>query len=211
VNASQQSLMKRSIEFGVSTRKWNSAHEGRDALSLDTELENGLIEVSNFVGVGPHTSSLNLVMRALGHGMHVGIVEFVPGSVSMGEEKFLRRFPGEVTICSASPDLSLTEQDEDFNAERSEELAQIRAGKAWQQALEFLRNPTIGLVILGGLNRILSSEYLNVHQVVQHLLKRPLHQHVLITGFQAPAELLDIADTVFEIRTLKNSVAIGFD
>ncbi|MBJ7311408.1 cob(I)yrinic acid a,c-diamide adenosyltransferase [Rugamonas sp. CCM 8940] len=161
----------------------------------------GVIVVNTGNGKGKSSSGFGMAVRAMGHGMKVGVVQFIKGALSTGEEKFLRRFPDEVSFHVMGEGYTWDTQ----NRERDIEKAQL----AWQQARVFLADPSIGLVLLDELNIALKYRYLDVHAVIADLLERPAMQHVVITGRGAPEELVAIADTVTEMAVVKHAFKAG--
>lgn len=161
----------------------------------------GIIVVNTGNGKGKSSSGFGMAIRAMGHGMKVGVVQFIKGALSTGEEKFLRRFPDEVSFHVMGEGYTWDTQ----NRERDTEKAQL----AWQQARAFLADPSIGLVLLDELNIALKYRYLDVHSVIADLLERPAMQHVVITGRGAPEELVAIADTVTEMAVVKHAFKAG--
>jgi cob(I)alamin adenosyltransferase len=161
----------------------------------------GVIVVTTGNGKGKSSSGFGMVMRALGHGMKVGVVQFIKGAMSTGEEKFLRRFPDEVQFHAMGEGYTWETQ----NRERDMEKAEV----AWQQALRFLNDPEIGLVLLDELNIALKYRYLDVERVVADLKARPAMQHVVVTGRAAPQALIDAADTVSEMQEIKHAFKNG--
>jgi cob(I)alamin adenosyltransferase len=161
----------------------------------------GIIIVNNGNGKGKSSSGLGMVMRAMGHGMKVGVVQFIKGALETGEEKFLRRFPDEVQFHAMGEGYTWNTQ----NRERDIEKALL----AWEQAKIFLSDPAIGLVLLDELNIALKYRYLDVDVVIADLLARPVMQHVVVTGRGAPQELIDIADTVTEMAVVKHAFKAG--
>jgi cob(I)alamin adenosyltransferase len=142
-----------------------------------------------------------MVARALGHGMKVGVIQFIKGAMSTGEEHFLRRFPDEVSFHSMGEGYTWETQ----NRERDITKAQ----QAWELARTYLRDPSYGLVVLDELNIALKYRYLDVHSVIADLLERPVMQHVVVTGRAAPQELIDVADTVTEMNVVKHAFKAG--
>lgn len=161
----------------------------------------GVIVITTGNGKGKSSSGFGMVTRALGHEMRVGIVQFIKGAMSTGEEKFLRRFPDEVSFHAMGEGYTWETQ----NRERDMEKAAI----AWQKAREFLTDPGIGLVLLDELNIALKYHYLDVQTVIADLQARPPMQHVVITGRGALQELIDAADTVTEMREIKHAFKNG--
>lgn len=163
--------------------------------------ETGVVVITTGNGKGKSSSGFGMVMRALGHGMKVGVVQFIKGAMSTGEEKFLRRFPDEVQFHAMGEGYTWETQ----NRERDMEKAEV----AWQQALRFLADPAIGLVLLDELNIALKYHYLDVERVIADLRARPEMQHVVITGRTAPQALIDMADTVSEMHEVKHAFKNG--
>jgi cob(I)alamin adenosyltransferase len=165
------------------------------------QAEIGIIVVNTGNGKGKSSSGLGMVIRALGHGMKVGVVQFIKGAMSTGEEKFLRRFPDEVSFHVMGEGYTWETQ----NRERDIEKAAL----AWDKARQFLSDPEVGLVLFDELNIALKYRYLDVHAVIADLDARPPMQHVIITGRGAPAELIEIADTVTNMTVVKHAFAAG--
>jgi cob(I)alamin adenosyltransferase len=163
--------------------------------------EAGVIVVTTGNGKGKSSSGFGMVMRALGHGMQVGVVQFIKGAMSTGEEKFLRRFPQEVQFHAMGEGYTWETQ----NRERDME----KAAAAWNQARQFLSDPAIGLVLLDELNIALKYRYLEVDRVIADLQARPAMQHVVVTGRAAPPELIAVADTVTEMNEVKHAFKNG--
>ncbi len=161
----------------------------------------GVIIVNTGNGKGKSSSGFGMVMRALGHGMKVAVVQFIKGAMSTGEEKFLRRFPDEVSFHAMGEGYTWEMQDRERDI--------LKAGEAWEKARDFLKDPAIGLVLLDELNIALKYRYLEVDTVIGDLLDRPDMQHVVITGRGAPEELIAIADTVTEMAVVKHAFKAG--
>lgn len=162
--------------------------------------ERGIVLVNTGNGKGKSTAGFGMLARALGHGMKVGVVQFIKGSFSTGEEAFFRRF-SEVEYHVMGEGYTWETQD------RERDIASAQA--AWQQALGLLRNPEISVVLLDELNIALKMGYIEVEQVLQALRARPSHQHVVITGRGAPDALIAYADTVTEMKLLKHAYQAG--
>jgi len=172
-----------------------------DARIQAADKQVGIIIVNTGNGKGKSSSAFGMAARALGHGMRVGVVQFIKGAMATGEEMFLRRFPDEVGFHAMGEGYTWETQ----NRERDME----KAAEAWAQARRFLRDPAIGMVVLDELNIALKYRYLDVHTVIDDLLDRPPMQHVVITGRGAPPELVAVADTVTEMNVVKHAFAAG--
>jgi cob(I)alamin adenosyltransferase len=168
-------------------------------ISLATE-NRGVVLVHTGNGKGKSSSAFGMIARALGHGMRVGVVQFIKGSCSTGEEVFFRRFP-EVEYHVMGEGYTWETQD------KQRDIATAQA--AWQVACSMLRNPDIALVVLDEINIALKLDYLQIGQVLEVLRNRPPMQHVILTGRAAPDALIEYADTVTEMRPIKHAFEAG--
>jgi cob(I)alamin adenosyltransferase len=172
-----------------------------DARIAAADRKIGIIIVNTGNGKGKSSSAFGMAVRALGHGMKVGVVQFIKGAMSTGEEQFLRRFPDEVSFHAMGEGYTWETQNRERDIARAEE--------AWQQAKRFLSDPDVGLVVLDELNIALKYRYLDVHAVIADLLERPAMQHVVVTGRAAAPELIEVADTVTEMNVVKHAFKAG--
>jgi cob(I)alamin adenosyltransferase len=172
-----------------------------DAKIAAADKQIGIIIVNTGNGKGKSSSGFGMAMRAMGHGMKVGVVQFIKGAMQTGEEMFLRRFPEEVSFHSMGEGYTWETQNRERDIEKAEQ--------AWEQAKLFLADPAVGLVLLDELNIALKYRYLDVNTVIADLLERPAMQHVVITGRGAPQELIDVADTVTEMNVVKHAFKAG--
>jgi len=146
------------------------------------------------------SAAFGMIARALGHGMRVGVVQFIKGSFATGEETFFRRFP-EVEYHVMGEGYTWDTQD------RERDVAKAQA--AWQVAHDMLRNPALQLVVLDEINIALKLGYIETRSVLEALRSRPALQHVVLTGRGAPDVLIEAADTVTEMRPLKHAFDAG--
>jgi cob(I)alamin adenosyltransferase len=172
-----------------------------DAKIAAADKKIGIIIVNTGNGKGKSSSAFGMVARALGHGMKVGVVQFIKGAMSTGEEQFLRRFPDELSFHAMGEGYTWETQNRERDIAKAEE--------AWEQAKRFLADPDVGLVVLDELNIALKYRYLDVHTVIADLLERPAMQHVVVTGRAAPPELIEVADTVTEMNVVKHAFKAG--
>lgn len=163
--------------------------------------EHGLLLVLTGNGKGKSSSAFGMAARSLGHGLKVGIVQFIKGARSTGEETFFRRFPDEVRYHVMGAGFTWETQD------RQDDIA--KAQQAWAVAVGLMSDPEIALVVLDELNIALKYGYLELDQVLRDIGSRPLHQHVVVTGRGAPAELIEVADTVTEMGVIKHAFKSG--
>ena len=161
----------------------------------------GLLIVNTGPGKGKSTAAFGLVLRALGHGHHVGIVQFIKGAWNTGEKRALERF---------SDLLSWHSMGEGFTWETQDRERDIAAAKrAWDQVLEFMNNPKIKLVLLDELNIALRYDYLPLLEVVDVLSNRRPDLHIIVTGRNAKPEMIEAADLVTEMGMVKHHFSAG--
>ncbi|RWA46409.1 cob(I)yrinic acid a,c-diamide adenosyltransferase [Cupriavidus sp. UYMSc13B] len=172
-----------------------------DARIAAAQDERGVIVITTGNGKGKSSSGFGMVVRALGHGMRTGVVQFIKGAQPTGEEMFLRRFPDECAFHVMGEGYTWETQD------RARDVAKAEA--AWEVARGMLRDPGIGLVLFDELNIALKLHYLDVEQVIAALRARPPMQHVVITGRGAPPALVEAADTVTDMTPVKHAFQQG--
>lgn len=163
--------------------------------------EHGLLLVLTGNGKGKSSSAFGMAARSLGHGLQIGIVQFIKGARSTGEETFFRRFPEQVRYHVMGAGFTWETQD------RQDDIAKAQA--AWAVAVELMSDPTVALVVLDELNIALKYGYLSLDQVLQDIGSRPMAQHVVVTGRGAPPALIDAADTVTEMGVIKHAFKSG--
>ena len=172
----------------------------RKVLATKTE-ERGLVIVYTGAGKGKSTAAFGMVLRCLGHGMRVGIVQFVKGAWGTGERTVLARFPELVTCRAMGEGFTWDTQD------RARDMAAARA--AWDLAREMIADPSYRLVLLDELNIVLRYDYLPVDEIVAALKSKPRDLHVVVTGRNARPELIEIADLVTEMTLVKHPFRAG--
>jgi cob(I)alamin adenosyltransferase len=186
----------------------DSRHNARMARKKDVvddkiaaaQAERGVLLVNTGNGKGKSSASFGLVARALGHGMRVGVVQFIKGRSDTGEEAFFRTQPG----------VRWQVMGEGFTWETQDRARDVAAAEAaWAMAREMLQNPDLGLVVLDELNIALKYQYLDLERVLADLRARPPLQHVVVTGRGAPPALVEAADTVTDMTPVKHAFAAG--
>ena len=153
--------------------------------------EKGLVLVFTGQGKGKTTAGLGLVLRSLGHGERVAIVQFIKGGWEPGEARALKAFGDQVSWHALGEGFTWETQDR----ERDQQLVE----EAWQTALGYLRDGAVKLVLLDELNVALKLGYINAETVIDGLNERPELTHAAVTGRGAPAALVERADLVTEM------------
>lgn len=172
-----------------------------DARIKSAKDKKGLILVLTGEGKGKSSSAFGMVARALGHKMHCGVVQFIKGPMSTGEERFFKSLPDEVEYHVTGDGYTWDTQDRDKDIATAE--------RGWAIAKSMLENPEFDLIVLDELNIVLNMDYLDLESVLRDLQSRPERQHVIITGRGAPEKLIEIADTVSEIKLIKHAFETG--
>ena len=163
--------------------------------------EKGLLIVHTGPGKGKSTAAFGLIMRALGHEWPIGVVQFIKGAWSTGERKALERFADLVRWHSMGEGFTWETQD------RARDIAAAEA--AWAKAKELMADPAIRLLVLDELNIALRYDYLPLEAVVDTLKNKRADLHVVVTGRNAKAELIEAADLVTEMTLVKHHFAAG--
>ncbi|MCP9830232.1 cob(I)yrinic acid a,c-diamide adenosyltransferase [Synechococcus sp. HJ21-Hayes] len=162
----------------------------------ERNLEKGLVMVFTGDGKGKTTAALGLVLRTLGHGEQVAVVQFIKGGWQPGEAKALELFGEALHWHALGEGFTWETQDRD----RDRLLVQ----QAWERSLQYLGDGTRKLVVLDEVNVALKLGYLAVEQVLEGLALRPELTHVALTGRGAPAALLEQADLVTEMKLVRH-------
>ena len=158
-------------------------------------MQKGLLIVFTGNGKGKTTASLGMALRAAGHGMRTLILQFIKGAWTCGEHRALERLE-EVTIVPLGTGFTWKKED----LEQDRELAR----KGWDRAAEEIREGRYDLIILDEINYVLSYGLLPVEEVLETAGKRPDHLHLVLTGRNAPEELIVRADLVTDMRQIKH-------
>lgn len=161
----------------------------------------GLLIVNTGPGKGKSTAAFGLVLRALGHGHHVGVVQFIKGAWNTGEKRALERFSDLLSWHSMGEGFTWETQDRERDI--------VAAKRAWDQVLEFMNDPKIRLILLDELNIALRYDYLPLLEVVDVLSNRRPDLHIIVTGRNAKPEMIEAADLVTEMGMVKHHFSAG--
>lgn len=157
--------------------------------------EKGLLIVNTGTGKGKTTAALGMGVRVLGHGMKLGVVQFIKGAIATAERDFLGSHPN-CDFKTIGDGYTWNTQDRDKDV--------ATAARAWGEAKRMIGDPSYNMVILDELNIILKHEYLALTDVLATLTNRRPDLHIVVTGRHAPQELIDAADLVSEIKPIKH-------
>lgn len=159
----------------------------------------GIVIVFTGNGKGKTSAAFGTAARAIGHGMKVGVVQFIKGGWESGERNLLERAGAEFHIMATG-----------FTWDTQDKLSDTRAAvTAWEQGKRMLADPAYGLVILDEMTYMLTYGYLALDEVLTALENRPAQQNVVITGRACHRDLIALADTVSELRPIKHAFDSG--
>ncbi len=164
-------------------------------------IERGLLLVHTGPGKGKTTAAMGLALRMLGTGRRVGIVQFIKGGWDTAERRAMAAFGDRVAWHTMGEGFTWETQD------RARDVAAAEA--AWGMAMALRDDPTLGLLVLDELNIALRYDYLGLDAVRAGLAARPAMLHVVVTGRNAPAGLLDDADGITSFEATRHHFASG--
>ncbi|WP_257169123.1 cob(I)yrinic acid a,c-diamide adenosyltransferase [Bradyrhizobium sp. SRS-191] len=173
----------------------------QDAEVASKTVEKGLLIVHTGKGKGKSTAAWGLMLRALGRGFRIGVVQFGKGAWETGERKAIATFGDQVSWHTLGEGFTWETQD------RARDVA--AAERAWAKAKELMADPSIRLVILDELNIALRYDHLPIGDVVATLAARRPDLHVVVTGRNAKPELIEAADLVTEMNLVKHHFSAG--
>ncbi len=174
----------------------------QDAEVASKTIEKGLLMVHTGTGKGKSTAAFGLALRMIGRGRKVGVVQFIKGAWSTGEKIALEEMAADMVEWHAL--------GEGFTWETQDKERDIAAcRRAWETAVAMMANADFGLVVLDELNIALRYDYLSVDEVLAGLAARPRDLHVVVTGRNAKAPLVEAADLVTEMTLVKHHFKAG--
>lgn len=171
-----------------------------DASIAQANQNQGVFVLLTGNGKGKSSSAFGMVARALGHGMNVGVAQFIKSRTDTGEEAFFSK-QNKMEWHVLGDGFTWDTQD------RAQDIATAERG--WLVAERMLADPNYDLVVLDELTYLINYKYLDAERVYTALVNRPPMQHVVVTGRAASVELRDLADTVSEINDEKHAYRAG--
>ncbi|HRN84616.1 MAG TPA: cob(I)yrinic acid a,c-diamide adenosyltransferase [Hyphomicrobium sp.] len=173
----------------------------QDAEVSSKTVEKGLLIVHTGKGKGKSTAAWGLVLRALGRGMRIGVVQFGKGAWETGERKALETFGDQVVWYTLGEGFTWETQDRERDVAAAE--------KAWATAKDLLADPSFKLIVFDELNIALRYDHLPLADVVETLRNKRPDLHVVVTGRNAKPELIEAADLVTDMTPVKHHFAAG--
>lgn len=184
--------MRTDAEHAAKMAKKKAAH---DRIVAGKTHEKGLVIVHTGKGKGKTTAALGMVVRAIGHGMKVGVVQFVKGAMETGEAAVFAHFPN----------VEFKPMGEGFTWDTQDRARDIAvAAAAWDEVARMLADPSYDMVLADELNIVLRYDYLPVETVLAAIAGKPAMTHFIVTGRNAPDAIKDAADLVTEMELVKH-------
>jgi cob(I)alamin adenosyltransferase len=173
----------------------------QDAEVASKTVEKGLLIVNTGPGKGKSTAAFGLMLRALGHGWRVGVVQFIKGAWETGERRALEAFGDQIAWHTMGEGFTWETQD------KARDIA--AATRAFEKVKELMADESIRLIVLDELNIALRYDYLPLAEVVATLQARRPDLHIVVTGRNAKPELIEAADLVTEMTLVKHHFTAG--
>ena len=181
--------------------KMRRVQAARRTMMEGKTVEKGLLIVHTGAGKGKSTAAFGMAVRAMGHGMKVGVVQFVKGAMTTGEKAIFDAFPELIEFRAMGEGFTWDTQD------RARDVAVART--AWEEVQRMLADPDIAMVIADELNIVLRYDYLPTDEVVSVATARAPMKHLVVTGRNAPDALIAAADLVTEMTQVKHPFRSG--
>lgn len=176
--------------------KMQRRKEVQDQRLAQATANKGLIIVHTGNGKGKTTAALGMVLRSLGHGFRVAIVQFIKGAWEPAEKAAFSPWSEQIEFLAMGE--GFTWETQDRERDKANALA------AWEKGLSYIIDPAVKLVLLDEINVALGLGYLEVESVLAGLAQKPEDCHVILTGRNAPPELIEKADLVTEMKLIKH-------
>jgi cob(I)alamin adenosyltransferase len=177
-------------------RKMERRKEVQEQRLAERDQQKGLIIVHTGNGKGKTTAALGMVLRSLGHGYRVAIVQFIKGAWEPAEKQVFSLWPDQLEFHAMGEGFTWETQDRQRDIQKAQQ--------AWETAMEFIQNPEFRLILLDEVNIAIKLGYLQVEDVLKGLNQKPADSHVILTGRGAPAALIERADLVTEMTLVKH-------
>lgn len=183
------------------TEKMKKKQAAHDKIMASKTAEKGLLIVHTGKGKGKTTAALGMVLRMIGHGKKVGVVQFVKGAMSTGEKVVFDAFPDHVEFKPMGEGFTWDTQD------RARDIAVART--AWDEVKRMIADPAYDMVLADELNIVLRYDYLPLDEVLEVLTARAPMKHVVVTGRNAADAIIEAADLVTEMTMVKHPFRSG--
>ncbi|MFP6749386.1 MAG: cob(I)yrinic acid a,c-diamide adenosyltransferase [Alphaproteobacteria bacterium] len=193
-------------QYARANEKAANKKRAREKMLATKTIEKGLLIVHTGKGKGKSTAAFGLVVRAMGNGMRVGVIQYVKGKWETGERNILENFPEQIEIHAMGEGFSWDTQD------RARDIAAART--AWDKSKQMIEasrgpDPAFHMILLDELNIVLRYGNLPLDEIIDTLANKPKDLHIIVTGRNAKDELIEIADLVTEMTQVKHPFRSG--
>ena len=161
--------------------------------------ERGMLIVITGNGKGKSTSGFGTIARAVGHGLNAAVLQYIKGTWACGERQLLANAGVEFHVMNTGFTWNTQDKEKDI----------LAAQKVWQETKRLLNDKSIDVLLLDEITYMVSYKYIDLDEVITALNNRPAMQHVIITGRSCHRSLIDLADTVSEIQSVKHAFDSG--
>ncbi len=180
-------------------KRMQQAKEKMEARVAAAQEERGIVIVITGNGKGKSTSGFGTVARSVGHGQKPAVVQFIKGTWECGERNLLEKNGVPFFVMNTGFTWNTQDRTADIEA----------ATKVWIKAKELLADEAIDLVMLDEITYMITYKYLDLDEVIEAIVNRPANQHVIITGRACHRSIIELADTVSEVRPTKHAFDAG--
>lgn len=170
-----------------------------DAKIESAKEEHGLLIVITGNGKGKSTSGFGTIARAVGHGLNTAVVQYIKGTWACGERQLLTNAGVEFHVMNTGFTWNTQDKEKDIAA------AQL----VWQETKRLLADKNIDVLLLDEITYMVSYKYIDLEEVITALKNRPVMQHVIMTGRACHRSLIELADTVSEVQSVKHAFDSG--
>lgn len=180
-------------------KRMQSVKEKVDQRIDDAQEERGLLIVITGNGKGKSTSGFGTIARAVGHGLSAAVVQYIKGTWACGERALLENAGVSFDVMATGFTWNTQDKTQDIAA----------AQKVWQRNKALLQDDSIDVILLDELTYMVAYKYIDLDEVISALTNRPKDQHVIVTGRGCHRAIIDLADTVSEVQSIKHAFDSG--
>ena len=170
-----------------------------DARVAAAQDERGILMVFTGNGKGKTTAAFGTATRAVGHGKKVGVIQFIKGQWPNGERNLLEPLGVEFQVMATGFTWDTQNRETDTAA----------CLEVWEHAKRMLADESLDMVLLDEITYMVAYDYLALEEVLEALTQRPTNQTVIVTGRGCHRDILEVADTVSELRPVKHAFDAG--
>jgi len=180
-------------------KRMEAVKEKVDQRIDDAQEERGLIIVITGNGKGKSTSGFGTIARAVGHGLNAAVVQYIKGTWACGERSLLENAGVSFDVMATGFTWNTQDKAQDIAA----------AQKVWKLSKALLQDDSVDVILLDELTYMVAYKYIDLDEVISALTNRPKDQHVIITGRGCHRAIIDLADTVSEVQSIKHAFDSG--